>query len=219
MRVRHDLSILDSLEPLIKEVEAELVRQSNVEPWAEQAAFLVQQPGIGVHNAMLLLAAIGDIRRFDAAHKLVGYAGLGARVRSSAEEQYGGRITKQGRRDLRSTMVEACLGGGWQSPVLERIIRAAGGASRQAEGHRRSRAQDAGGGLARADQARRRSSGRSGEGGGQVPRVVMEAGLSIAVVWTPEPSSVASCVDFSWATTSRHLSRKTDLSRSTGRGG
>jgi transposase len=56
---------------------------------------------------MLLLAAIGDIQRFDAPHKLVGYAGLGARVHSSGQEQYGGRITKQGRRDIRSTMVEA----------------------------------------------------------------------------------------------------------------
>ena len=99
--------ILDSLEPLIKEVAAELVRQSSLAPWAEQAAFLVQLPGIGVHNAMVLLAAIGDIRRFDAAHKLVGYAGLGARVHSSGEEHYGGRITKQGRRDIRATMVEA----------------------------------------------------------------------------------------------------------------
>ena len=107
LRVRHDLSILDSLAPLIHEVEAELVRQSSLEPWAEQAAFLVQLPGIGVHTAMLLLAAIGDIRRFDAAHKLVGYAGLGARVHSSGEQNYGGRITKQGRRDIRSTMVEA----------------------------------------------------------------------------------------------------------------
>ena len=107
LRVRHDLSILDGLEPLVKEVEAELVRQSSLEPWAEQAAFLVQLPGIGVHNAMLLLAAIGDIRRFDAAPKLVGYAGLGARVHSSGEEHYGGRITKQGRRDIRSTMIEA----------------------------------------------------------------------------------------------------------------
>jgi transposase len=107
LRVRHDLGILDSLDPLIKEVEAELVRQSSIEPWAGQAAFLVQLPGIGVHNAMVLLAAIGDIQRFDAAHKLVGYAGLGARVHSSGEENYGGRITKQGRRDIRATMVEA----------------------------------------------------------------------------------------------------------------
>jgi hypothetical protein len=39
--VCHDLHILDGLEPLIKEVEAELVRQSSLQPWAEQAAFLV----------------------------------------------------------------------------------------------------------------------------------------------------------------------------------
>jgi transposase len=67
----------------------------------------VQLPGIGVQSTMQLLAAIGDIQRFDAAHKLVGYAGLGARVHGSGEEHYGGRITKQGRRDIRSTMVEA----------------------------------------------------------------------------------------------------------------
>ena len=52
-------------------------------------------------------AAIGDIARFDAPHKLVGYAGLGASVHSSGEEHYGGRITKQGRRDIRTTMVES----------------------------------------------------------------------------------------------------------------
>jgi hypothetical protein len=59
--VRHDLRILDRLEPLVKEVEAELVRQSSLAPWAEQAAFLVQLPGISVHNAMLLVAAIGCV--------------------------------------------------------------------------------------------------------------------------------------------------------------
>ena len=107
LRVRHDLTILDCLEALTKEVEAEVVHQSSLEPWAERVAFLVQLPGIGVLNAMLLLAAIGDIRRFAAAPKLVGYAGLGASVHSSGQEHYGGRITKQGRREVRSTMVEA----------------------------------------------------------------------------------------------------------------
>jgi transposase len=107
LRVRHDLSILDSLEPLVKGVDAELVRQSSLAPWGEQAAYLVQLPGIGVHSAMQLLAAIGDIARFDAPHKLVGYAGLGASVHSSGEEHHGGGITKQGRRDIRTTMVES----------------------------------------------------------------------------------------------------------------
>jgi transposase len=107
LRVRRDLSVLDSLEPLINQVEAELVRHSTLAPWADRAAFLVQLPGIGAHHALLLLAAIGDIERFHAPHKLVGYAGLGARGHRSGEEHHGGRITKQGRRDIRSTMVEA----------------------------------------------------------------------------------------------------------------
>jgi transposase len=106
LRVRHDLTILDGLEPLIKQVEAELARQSNLQPWDEQAAFLLQLPGIGVPSAMQLLAAIGDIHRFPTPHQLVGYAGLGAAVHSSGQEHHGGRITKQGRRDIRGTMVD-----------------------------------------------------------------------------------------------------------------
>jgi len=106
LRVRHDFTILDSLEPLVKQVEAELARQSNLEPWENQAAFLLQLPGIGVPSAMQLLGAIGDISRFPTPHQLVGYAGLGAGVHSSGQEHYGGRITKQGRRDIRKTMVD-----------------------------------------------------------------------------------------------------------------
>jgi transposase len=66
----------------------------------------MQLPGVAVTSAMQLLAAIGDIQRFPDAHKLVGYAGLGAAVHSSGQEHYGGHITEQGRRDLRHTMVD-----------------------------------------------------------------------------------------------------------------
>jgi hypothetical protein len=37
----------------------------------------------------------------------VGYAGLGARVHDSGQQHWSGRITKQGRRDLRHAMVQA----------------------------------------------------------------------------------------------------------------
>lgn len=53
------------------------------------------------------MAAIGDINRFPDAKHLVGYAGLGARVHISGELRIYGRITKTGRRDLRTAMVEA----------------------------------------------------------------------------------------------------------------
>ena len=66
---------------------------------------LVQLPGIGVPSAVQLLAVI----RYSTdpnPHELVGCAGLGAGVHSSGQEHYGGGITKQGRRDVRKTMVD-----------------------------------------------------------------------------------------------------------------
>lgn len=107
LRVRQDLAILDGLEPLIIEVESELARLSTTEPWESQAPFLLQLPGIGVLSAMVLLSAIGDISRFESAKKLVGYAGLGASVHDSGQTHHTGKITKQGRREIRSAMVEA----------------------------------------------------------------------------------------------------------------
>ncbi len=56
---------------------------------------------------MVILSAIGDISRFPAAKKLVGYAGLGAKIHSSGLTHRGGGITKQGRRELRAVLVEA----------------------------------------------------------------------------------------------------------------
>jgi transposase len=80
---------------------------------AEQAAgdervlLLVQMPGVGLIVSMTILAAIGDITRFPSAKKLVGYAGLGARVKDSGETKRTGGITKTGRKDLRAAMVTA----------------------------------------------------------------------------------------------------------------
>ena len=107
LRARQDLAVIDYLAPLIAEVEAELARLSVTAPWADQAPFLIQLPGIGLLTAMTILGAIGEIERFPSAKKLVGYAGLGARVHASGQTHYTGAITKQGRRDLRGVMIEA----------------------------------------------------------------------------------------------------------------
>jgi transposase len=105
--VTQDLQQLDAVAPLLEQVEQQLCLESVQEPWATQVPYLIQQTGIGLLTAMILLAAIGDIERFPHAPKLVGYAGLGARVHDSADTHRGGGITKQGRRDLRAAMVEA----------------------------------------------------------------------------------------------------------------
>ncbi len=73
----------------------------------ERLPLLLQLPGFGAINSLTVLAAIGDIRRFECAKHLVGYAGLGARVHDSGQLHRTGRITKAGRRDLRTALVEA----------------------------------------------------------------------------------------------------------------
>jgi len=92
-----------------------LAHLSVSEPWAHQVIFLIQLPGIGLLTAMTIpstllrtgLSAIGDISRFLTAKKLVGYGGLGARIHASGQTCRSGGITKQGRRELRTAMIEA----------------------------------------------------------------------------------------------------------------
>ena len=53
------------------------------------------------------VAAIGEIGRYAEAKQQVGYAGLGASVHDSGQKHATGKLTKQGRRELRTAMVEA----------------------------------------------------------------------------------------------------------------
>jgi transposase len=117
LRIRHHLDIIETVTAQIVETERELTRLSADEHWVEQAALLVQLPGIAMLNAMTIMSAIGDITRFPSAKKLVGYAGLGGKVHASGKTHRGGGITKQGRTELRQTMVEAAWTAVTFSPV------------------------------------------------------------------------------------------------------
>jgi transposase len=79
--------------------------------WAlgsEEARRLLTIPGVGVAAAAALMAAIGDISRFDSSRKLVAYLGLDAKVRQSGDEAArGGRISKRGNSQARAVLVEA----------------------------------------------------------------------------------------------------------------
>jgi len=107
LRVRQELLMLDQLDTLIDETSDELYHLSLSEPWQEQLPYLIQLPGIGVMTAMVILSAVGDIQRFPSAKKLVGYAGLGAKIHASGLTFHTGGITKQGRRELRTALIEA----------------------------------------------------------------------------------------------------------------
>jgi transposase len=107
LHIKHDLATLQQVETQLAEVESELNRLSTSTPWADAMPYLMQLPGLGLITALTVLAAIGDVTRFETTKKLVGYAGLGASVHDSGQTHRTGRITKTGRRDLRYVLVEA----------------------------------------------------------------------------------------------------------------
>jgi len=106
LRVRHELAHIQHLSTLLAEVETEIVHLSVEEPWNDQLVFVMQLPGVGLLSGMTILSAIGDIRRFPSASQLVGYSGLASSVHDSGKTRWTGKITKQGRRELRAVLVE-----------------------------------------------------------------------------------------------------------------
>lgn len=68
---------------------------------------LLAVPGLNLYTGMTLLAAIGDVRRFPDAKRLVGYLGLCPRVHQSGPTCYQGRITKAGSSSARWMTVQA----------------------------------------------------------------------------------------------------------------
>jgi transposase len=116
LRVQHDLDTLDHLANQINDVNAALAQLSVCIPWSEDVPFLLQMPGIGLVSAMTILSAIGDISRFPTAKQLVGYAGLGAGIRSSGQTSRPGPITKSGRGELRTTLIQVAWAATRYSP-------------------------------------------------------------------------------------------------------
>lgn len=104
VRLRSDLDTLAFAQQQQADLEKSLGR---VAAQDERVPLLIQGAGIGLLTAMTVLAAIGDITRFPSACRLVGYAGFGTRVHDSGLTNRSGRITKAGRRELRTAMVEA----------------------------------------------------------------------------------------------------------------
>jgi len=111
LRLNQELKTLRLVRDHIVEVETELGRLSTSERWTNQATHVMQLPGVGIIVTMTVLSAIGDIRRFPNARKLVGYAGFGAGVHDSGQKHQDKGVTKSGRKELRWALVEAA----WQA--------------------------------------------------------------------------------------------------------
>ena len=106
-QVDRDLEIVEHLKEQKEAIDRKLMELSNTEPWASEMVYLMQIPGFGLIFSMVILSAIGDIKRFPHPKKLVGYAGLGAGVHASGEKYQEKSITKAGRKELRWALVEA----------------------------------------------------------------------------------------------------------------
>jgi transposase len=83
-----------------------------------EARWLATIPGIGLYLAMVILAEIGDIRRFSDKKALCNYAGLVPRVRESAGKRQAGGLTYQGSKLLRWAMIQAAHGATRSSPAV-----------------------------------------------------------------------------------------------------
>ena len=101
-----DMSTKQHLDEQAGKITQKLARMSHEKPWAGSMMYLMQLPGFGVITGMSILAAIGDITRFEDFKKLSSYSGLTPGLEQSGTKNRGKGITKEGRKDLRWAMVE-----------------------------------------------------------------------------------------------------------------
>jgi transposase len=94
------------IEKQISRIGKEVAKMSHQKPWAESMTYLMQLPGFGVITGMTVLAAIGEIQRFQSARHLASYSGLTPGLEQSGTKYREKGITKEGRKELRWAMVE-----------------------------------------------------------------------------------------------------------------
>jgi transposase len=115
-----DMLTKQHLDEQTGKITQKLARMSHEKPWAESMLYLMQLPGFGVITGMTILAAIGDITRFEDFKKLSSYSGLTPGVEQSGTKNHGKGITKEGRKDLRWAMVEVAQRAVKSDPHWER---------------------------------------------------------------------------------------------------
>lgn len=101
--------IIDQIRHLnegVERINQELRKPDNQLPGHRN---LTSIKGIGDISSTVLLSVIGDVKDFPDKKKLSSYFGIVPRVRQSNEMNHHGRITKQGSRIGRSTLVQCTL--------------------------------------------------------------------------------------------------------------
>ncbi len=117
-----DLETKKYLKGQIDQITKVLGDMSVEEPWASQMMYLMQIPGFGVVTGMTVLAAIGDIGRFETPKALASYSGLIPGLEQSGVKLRGKGITKEGRREFRWAMVEVAQRAVKADPYWKRLF-------------------------------------------------------------------------------------------------
>ena len=94
------------IEKQISRIGKEVAKMSHRKPWAQEMTYLMQLPGFGVITGMTVLAAVGEIQRFESARHLASYSGLTPGLEQSGTKYREKGITKEGRKELRWALVE-----------------------------------------------------------------------------------------------------------------
>ena len=98
------LEVIDLLDARIAPLDAELRPLAAADP---RVLLLRTIPGLGDLLGLTFAAEIGDISRFSAPRKLIGYAGLAPKISQSGDRSRTGALSKAGSRTLRWAAVEA----------------------------------------------------------------------------------------------------------------
>ncbi len=101
------LATLDHLDAVIAESDGDLRQVMRRPRWAKPAALLQTMPGIGVVTALMILAELGNLKRFHGRAAVANYAGLVPVIRDSDTKHYAGGITHRGSCHLRAVLTEA----------------------------------------------------------------------------------------------------------------
>lgn len=99
-----ELRLLDAIEAEIASLEHYLAGAGYAD---SRVRLLLTLPGVDRTVAQALLAAWGDVRRFETGDRAASYLGLAPSTRQSAEHCYHGPITKRGRGHARWMLVQA----------------------------------------------------------------------------------------------------------------
>lgn len=98
-----ELDALKAIDEIFERTERKL---DAIQQGHSQCQLLQSIPGVGPHLAEIVVAVLGDPRRFSSAKEVGSYAGLTPRQYQSGDSDRKGRISRQGNGLLRAMLVE-----------------------------------------------------------------------------------------------------------------